>query len=213
MVDIQDIMKSQVKANLQAQFDDAVMVGDKEAALKISEQIRQLENAIAPAATQKFGAAEVKKEIKLIAPGIEKHPEKLRLANEYAKVLSIDDFESAAEYASALVEAVNEKFGAPAKQKKDDDEEAEDDEEEAEDDEEEKKPAKKARKAADPAPEVDKRPAGRNAEWKDRRDLPPDLRARLNKNLAALGSNYTDEQRKSYVKRFVQSANAHRSKK
>jgi hypothetical protein len=125
-MDLNMMMREQARSGLQRELDDAVTNGDTEAAHKVSEKIAQLAVQTAPKAgpyTPDDIRAELDKQ-----PWFGVDPKKSAKAMEFGKTMNLAKFATAAEFAAAVVKAVDEEFKPAAAAGAGDDEEDDDEE-------------------------------------------------------------------------------------
>lgn len=95
------------KSGLQAELDTAVTNGDTEAARNAADKIAKLETAAAPRPPAGFGDAEIRAELNKL-PWFGVDPKKSGKTIELGKTMDPKKFGTAAEFAAALVKAVDE---------------------------------------------------------------------------------------------------------
>lgn len=204
-MDLNVMMREQAKAGLERELADAVTNGDTEAAKKVTDKIAALAVASAPAA-QPYGQAEIRAELEK-AEWFGVDPEKSAVAMEFGKTMNLKKFATAADFAKALIAAVDKKF-VPAPAGKDDNEDPDED-----GDGEGEKPAageKKPRKTDGPG-EGDETQRGNargrsSGPWTKLADAPADVQREIKRAADKfVASTATKEQREGYIAKALES--------
>ncbi len=199
MADLNVMLLEHARAGLQAQLDKAVTDGDTEAARKVSDELGKLSSATAPKAPP-YGDAEIRAELNKL-PWFGADPKKTGRTVELGKSMDVKKFGTAAEFATALVKAVDEEFKpVPAAG---DGEENETDEEDETD--EEKKPPKKTRASDGPADTdtTGTRARRTSGPWAKMSDAPADVQKEINRT-ADKFARKDKEEREKYVAKALE---------
>lgn len=211
MTDLNVMMREQALTGLNRELDEAVTNGDAEAARKVTDKIARLAVASAPKAPA-FNDADITAELEK-ADWFGVDPEKSAKVVEYGKTMNPKKFGTAAEFAKALIKAVEDKFkpAAPAAGEGADDEGTDGegtDDDAAGDDEGEGKPAPKKRRTDGPG-EGDANARGvarRSGPWTKLSDAPANIQAEINRTAnKLLSSSAPKEQREKFVTRALES--------
>lgn len=198
MADLNVMLLEHARTGLQSQLDAAVTAGDTDAARKAADELAKLSSATAPKAPP-YGDAEIRAELdKLDWFGTD--PKKSGRVIELGKTMNPKKFSTAAEFAAALVKAVDEEFKPAAAAAGEGDEEGED---ETDEEGEDKKPPKK--RATDGPTDGDagtraRRPAG---PWLKISDAPADVQKEI-KRTADKFAPKTKEGREKYVEKALE---------
>ena len=201
MAELNTMLLEHARTGLQAQLDAAVTNGDTDAARKVTTELEKLAVSNAPKAPP-YTPADVQAELaKLDWYGTD--PKKSARTVELGKSMSLQKFGTAAEFAAALVKAVDEEFKPVVDAK--DDEEAEDDDTEGEDDKDEK-PKPKPRASDGPA---DGDTGGGNRSrrasgpWTKMSDAPPDVQKEINRTADKFAPK-TEDGRKKFIAKSLE---------
>lgn len=203
MADLNTMLLETARGGLQAQLDAAVTNGDTEAARKAADELSKLATATAPKAPP-YGDTEIRAELdKLDWFGTD--PKKSGRAVELGKTLNPKKFGTAAEFAAALVKAVEEEF-KPAKTASKEGEEADEDgaDDETDDDAEPQKPA--AKKKTDGPSDGDTasaRPRRVTGPWTKLSDAPTDVQKEINRTADKFAPK-TEDGRKKFVAKALE---------
>lgn len=209
MPDLNVMLLEHARTGLQAQLDVAVTNGDTEAARKAADELSKLSSATAPKAPP-YGEAEIRAELdKLEWFGTD--PKKSARTMELGKTMNPRKFNTAAEFAAALVKVVDEEFKKPAPAAADTDAGEGDGEDAGEGDGEDAgegdgKPKPKPR-ASDAPGDSDtgtgNRTPRRTGPWVKMSDAPADVQKEI-KRTADKFAPKTKEGRESFVTRALQ---------
>jgi len=180
MPDLNVMLLEHAKSGLQAELDTAVTNGDTEAARKAADKIAKLETATAPRPSTGFGDAEIRAELNKL-PWFGVDPKKSGRTIELGKTMDPKKFGTAAEFAAALVKAVDEDF-KPAGTKEPPENET-DEEREAREAEEAETKTKKPRSSDGPADgdTSGTRTRRTTGPWVKMSDAPADVQKEINR--------------------------------
>jgi hypothetical protein len=204
-MDLNMMMREQARNGLQAALDTAVTNGDAEAARKIAKDLETLAVSTAPKAPP-YGDGEIKAELgKLDWFGVD--PKKSARVIELGKHMDPKKFGTAADFAAALVKAVDAEFPPPAAAGAADDDE---DDEEPEDGEKpggKEKPA--ARRTDGPGEgDANNRTIRRasSGPWTKLADAPADVQKEIKRAADKfVSSNAAKGQRDAYIAKALES--------
>lgn len=211
MPDLNVMLLEHAKSGLQVELDTAVTNGDTEAARKTADKIAKLETAIAPRPSIGFGDAEIRAELNKL-PWFGVDPKKSGRTIELGKTMDPKKFNSAVEFAAALVKAVDEDLKPTGSAKEPLENET--------DEERETREAKEAEEAAgkDKKPRASDGPAdgdtsGTRARrpsgpWVKMSDAPADIQKEINRTADKFAPK-TKEGREKFVAKALE---AHYSK-
>lgn len=207
-MDLNMMMREQAKAGLERELNDAVTNGDTEAAKKVTEKISALAVASAPAA-QPYGQTEIRAELEK-ADWFGVDPEKSAVAMEFGKTMNLKKFATAADFAKALIAAVDKKFAPAAPAGKDGDEDGND--ADGDEDGADTKNAggeKKPRKTDGPGEgDATQRAAAtrRTGPWTKLADAPADVQKEINRSADKfVASSAPKEQREKFIVKALES--------
>ena len=195
MADLNVMLLEHARAGLQTQLDKAVTDGDTEAARKAADEIAKLSSATAPKAPP-YGDAEIRAELDKL-PWFGTDPKKSGRTIELGKTMNPKKFGTAAEFAAALVKAVDEEFkpATPA---------AKEGEEEGEGEEDPPKPPKK--RVSDGPADGDTtgtRSRRTSGPWVKMSDAPADIQKEINRTADKFAPK-TKEGREKYVAKALE---------
>lgn len=201
MADLNVMLMEHAKAGLQTQLDTAVTNGDTEAARKAADELAKLSAATAPKAPP-YGNAEITAELEK-QPWFGIDPKKSARVVELGKSMNPKRFNSAVEFAAALVKAVEEEFKPTGKQADAEDGEADDDaeDEEADDDKGGKETPPKKPRASDGPSDNDATGSTRTRRtgpWAKMSDAPSDVQKEINRTADKFAPK-TKEGREKFV--------------
>lgn len=205
MPDLNVMLLEHAKSGLQAELDTAVTNGDTDAARKAADKIAKLETATAPRAPTGFGDAEIRAELNKL-PWFGVDPKKSGRTIELGKTMDPKKFNTAAEFAAALVKAVDEDL-KPAASVADPPENETDEEREAREAEEAEAAAKaKKPRASDGPADGDTggtRTRRTSGPWTKMSDAPADVQKEINRTADKFAPK-TKELRDKYVANALQ---------
>lgn len=204
MPDLNVMLLEHAKSGLQTELDTAVTNGDTEAARKAADKIAKLETAIAPKPSTGFGDAEIRAELNKL-PWFGVDPKKSGRTIELGKTMDPKKFNNAAEFAAALVKAVDEDFKSAAEPP----ENETDEERETREAEEAEAAATKTKKprASDGPTDGDAGAARRvrtSGPWVKMSDAPADVQKEINRT-ADKWAPKTKEGREKYIAKALES--------
>lgn len=181
-MDLNIMMREQARAGFERDLETAVTNGDTAAAKKATEALTQLALASAPPSAP-YGQAEIRAELDK-QPWFGTDPEKTTFVLESGKNLSMKKFATAADFAKALVDAVDKKFATAAPGKAATEEDETGDDEVEDDNEPTPEPARKPKKTDGPGEgDANQRAAARRTSgpWKALTDAPSAIQKEINR--------------------------------
>lgn len=207
MPDLNVMLLEHAKSGLQAELDTAVTNGDTEAARKAADKIAKLETATAPRPSTGFGDAEIRAELNKL-PWFGVDPKKSGRTIELGKTMDPKKFGTAAEFAAALIKAVDEDL-KPAGTKEPPENET-DEEREAREAEEAETKTKKPRSSDGPTDgdASGTRTRRTTGPWVKMSDAPADVQKEINRTADKFAPK-TKEGREKFVAKALE---AHYSK-
>lgn len=210
MADLEQMLRNQVQANLTYALDSATQAGDIQAARKAAQQLQEFAlSTVKPAETPSFTNADIRAAIKAKASWFGVDPRRSAKVVEFGKNMEPSSFKSAAEFADAVIEAVEDDFKSP----EEDDEKEEyekDKKEEDEDDEEEKEKKVVARKKTDAPSSGGARaiPRKSSGPWTKLSEAPKEVADSIKRATDKFTQNATKEARAKYVETALATAYA-----
>jgi len=206
MSDLNTMLREHAVTGLKAQLDAAVTNGDTAAATKIAEDMARLAVSTAPKAPA-YGDAEIRAELnKLDWFGVD--PKKSGRALSLGKDMDPKKFNSAVDFAAALVKAVDEEF-KPATTTTENPEDEDDEPGDEEDDDDKKKPVAKKKRTDGPGEGdagVRSRSSKSSGPWSKMSDAPPDVQKEITRSVGKfLSSNASEDQKKSFCAKALES--------
>lgn len=193
-MDLNILMRQTAETALQTRLDAAVADGDAETARKVSKEIAEFAVATAPKAPTGFTPDDVRAELnKLDWFGVD--PKRSAKVMELGKNMDLKKFPTAADFAKAVVAAVDEEFKPAAEEPGEDDDETEP---------VTKKPeAKPAARRTDGPRDGDMSSGNRTSSrgpWTKLSDAPAEVATNIRRQATKfLPANATDEQKKKFT--------------
>jgi hypothetical protein len=190
--EFENMLRAQVQANLTHALDSAVQAGDIQAARRASEQLNKVNNTAEKPSAPTFTNTDIRDKLKEKAPWFGRDPRWSAKAVEFGKNMEPTHFNSAEEFADALVKAVEDEF-----EPREPDDEPEDGSEE----EEKETAVKSARKRTDAPSSSGARAVPRRSSgpWTKLADAPKDVAAQIKASADKFTRNASKEQRAKYV--------------
>jgi hypothetical protein len=188
--DLEVMMRNQIRNNLTHALDSAVQAGDIKAAREATQQLADLHvKNVKASDVPQFNNADIRAAMTKQASWFGVDPRRSAKAVEFGKNMEPQAFKSAAEFAEALVKAVNDEFDG-----------SEEAEEEAEE-EEEKEEKKVARKRSDaPSGDIARAiPRRSSGPWTKLADAPKDVADTIRSAAEKFTRNASKEQKEKYV--------------
>lgn len=213
MADLNVMLLEHARAGLQTQLDAAVTNGDTEAARKVTTELEKLAASNAPKAPP-YTPDDVQAELaKLDWYGTD--PKKSARTVELGKSMSLKKFATAAEFAAALVKAVDEEFKPVGKAPgAEDEEENEEDEGDGEGGAPAPKPKPKQR-ASDAPNDNDAggvRSRRTSGPWLKMSDAPADIQKEVTRTADKFAPKTKEGREKYVVKALEAQYNAHQTR-
>lgn len=202
MADLNVMLLEHARTGLQAQLDAAVTDGDTVAARKAADELAKLSSATAPKAPP-YGDTEIRAELDKL-PWFGTDPKKSGRTVELGKTMNPKKFGTAAEFAAALVKAVEDEF-KPAVVAGGEDGEGEGDEDENGEGEDTEPKPKKPRASDGPADgdTAGTRTRRATGPWLKMSDAPADVQKEVNRTADKFAPK-TKEGREKYMAKALE---------
>jgi hypothetical protein len=204
MPDLNVMLLEHAKSGLQTELDTAVTNGDTEAARKAADKMAKLELANAPRPPTGFGDAEIRAELNKL-PWFGVDPKKSGRTIELGKTMDPKKFSTAAEFAAALVKAVDEDLKPAGSATEPPENETDEERETREAKEAEEAKAKKTRASDGPADgdASGTRTRRTSGPWVKMSDAPADIQKEINRTADKFAPK-TKEGREKFVAKALE---------